>query len=98
MDNDKPTYKELEEAHERLNKRYDSLVKATRSLEVYVSTLEKRNTFLEEQLENAQLNVTQQKETLINVMTESNRVKDEMAVEIADLRTKLKVATNGDNN
>jgi hypothetical protein len=95
---DKPTYKQLEEQASYLQKKYDSLAKATRSLEIYVSTLEKRNTFLEEQLENAQLNVAQQKDNITRVALESNRVKDEMAAEITVLRSKLKVATNGDHN
>jgi hypothetical protein len=95
---DKIPYIELEAQHDALTKRYDSLVLAIQKIELVNGDLVQRNNFLEEQLENAQLNVSQQKQTMINVVTESNRVKDEMAAEISDLKSKLKAAENGNNN
>lgn len=95
---DKIPYAELEAQHDALTKRYDSLVLAVQKIELANGDLVQRNNFLEEQLENSQLNVNQQKQNITRVVTESNRVKDEMAAEIADLKSKLKAAENGNHN
>lgn len=84
----------LEEKYDALEQRYDSLVKAVRQIEGTNDILAERNRFLEEQLGNAELNISQQKQTLTTVITNNNQMKDDMAAEIAELRRKI----NGTNN
>lgn len=95
---DQKTYKQLEKEHEALQKRYDSLVKAVQKLEKRLENRTTENEFHKKQLENAELNIHQQKQLLINVATENNRMKDDMAAEIGQLKTKIKSYENGDND
>jgi predicted nucleic acid-binding Zn-ribbon protein len=81
-----------------LKRRYDSLVKAVRRLEERYSALESENEFHKTQLANAELNIVQQKQTLISSITVANQTKDDMATEVAELRAKIKRLENGDNN
>ena len=92
------TKKELEDINKQLERRYDSLARATQNLELKNGEQRKRINFLEEQLENAELNIAQQKTNLINVVSTSNQQKEDMAFEINELRAKIKRLENGDNN
>ena len=78
--------KELEEYYADNLARYNSLVKAVQKLELDNGALVQENAMLKEQIENADLNIAQQKATLLNVVTNSNKQKDDMATEIALLK------------
>lgn len=88
----------LEEKHDALSRRYKSLAKATQALELREKALIQENGFLTEQLENAELNIAQQKTNLMNVITTSNQTKDDLASEISLLKAKIKRLENGNNN
>ena len=87
-----------EEKYNELLLRYDSLVSAVKKLEGNYQKLVEENEFYKEQLINCELNLSQQKTNLINVVTTSNQVKDDMAQEIADLRNELKGMRDGDKH
>jgi hypothetical protein len=89
------TKAELQTMYDDLLRRYNSLVAATQALELREKALIQENGFLTEQLENAELNISQQKTNLINVVTTSNATKDQMAKEIAELKGVIK---NGNHN
>ena len=78
--------KELEEYYADNLARYNSLVNAVQKLELDNGALVQENAMLKEQIENADLNIAQQKATLLNVVTNSNKQKDDMATEIALLK------------
>lgn len=87
----------IEDKYAQLLARYNSLVKAVGHIEKERDELAKSNSFYQEQLNNAELNIVQQKDTLINVVTNSNQTKEDMAKEISKLRAKIKVLKDGNN-
>ena len=96
MTND--NHRNWEAEYLQLERRYNSLVKAVTSLEEKFAILQSERDFYKAQLTNAELNIEQQKTNLFNVVTNSNQTKDDMAAEIAELRAKLRMANNGNND
>jgi chromosome segregation ATPase len=97
-DNNDYTMAELKEINEQLDRRYSSISRAAQNLELKNKGLEQEVGVLKQQLENADLNIAQQKTNLANVIAESNQSKQDMASEIGELRAKIKRLENGDND
>jgi chromosome segregation ATPase len=81
-----------------IRRRYESLSGAVEKIKQEYEDLAEERDFYKTQLANAELNIQQQKDTLINLAGESNRVKDDMGKEIALLRAEIKRLKNGDIN